>query len=157
MRPPVPPFTRETAAEKVRLAEDGWNGKNPEKVSLAYTEDSKWRNRSQFITGRSEIVDFLTNKWATEHEYRLIKELFALDGNRIGVRYAYEYHNDAGEWFRAYGNENWVFSEDGLMKERYASINDVPIKEKDRLFHCCLLYTSPSPLDLSTSRMPSSA
>lgn len=135
MRPPVPPFTRETAAEKVRLAEDGWNGKNPEKVSLAYTEDSKWRNRSQFITGRSEIVDFLTNKWATEHEYRLIKELFALDGNRIGVRYAYEYHNDAGEWFRAYGNENWVFSEDGLMKERYASINDVPIKEKDRLFH----------------------
>ncbi len=135
MRPPVPPFTRESAAEKVRLAEDGWNGRDAKKVSLAYTEDSKWRNRSQFISGRAEIVKFLSNKWATEQEYRLIKELFAFDGNRIAVRYAYEYHNDAGEWFRAYGNENWVFGEDGLMKERYASINDVPIREEDRLYH----------------------
>lgn len=134
-RPPLPPFTRETAAEKVRLAEDGWNGRSPEKVALAYTEDSKWRNRSQFINGRAEIVEFLFQKWVTEHEYRLIKELFAFDGNRIGVRYAYEYHNDAGEWFRAYGNENWIFDEDGLMKERFASINDVPIKEDERLFH----------------------
>lgn len=134
MRPPLPPFTRESATEKVRLAEDGWNGRNAEKVALAYTEDSKWRNRNQFVTGRAEIVDFLTRKWASEHEYRLVKELFAFDGNRIGVRYAYEYHNDAGEWFRAYGNENWVFDEDGLMKERYAAINDVPIREDQRLF-----------------------
>lgn len=135
MRPPLPPFTRESAAEKVRLAEDGWNGRDAEKVALAYTEDSQWRNRSQFINGRAEIVEFLSNKWATENGYRLIKELFAFDGNRIGVRYAYEYHNDAGDWFRAYGNENWVFAEDGLMQERYASINDVPIKEEERLFH----------------------
>ncbi len=133
-RPPLPPFTEETAREKVRLAEDGWNGRNPAKVALAYTPDSRWRNRNQFVTGRAEIVDFLTRKWAIEHEYRLIKELFAFDGNRIGVRYAYEYHNDAGEWFRAYGNENWVFDEDGLMKERYAAINDVPIREDQRLF-----------------------
>lgn len=133
-RPPLPPFTREGAIEKVRLAEDGWNGRDPEKVSLAYTEDSKWRNRNQFINGRSEIIEFLSNKWATEHEYRLIKELFAFYGNRIGVRYAYEFHNDKGEWFRAYGNENWIFDEDGLMKERYAAINDVPIKKEERLF-----------------------
>ncbi len=135
MRPPVPPFSRESATEKVRLAEDGWNGRNPEKVALAYTEDSKWRNRSQFITGRAEIIEFLSNKWATEHEYRLIKELFAFDGNRIAVRYAYEYHNDAGDWFRAYGNENWVFTAAGLMQERFASINDVSVNEQDRLFH----------------------
>ncbi len=134
MRPPLPPFTRETAAEKVRLAEDGWNGRDAEKVALAYTEDSKWRNRSQFINGRKEIVDFLKGKWAAEHEYRLVKELFAFDGNRIGVRYAYEYRNDEGEWYRAYGNENWIFDEEGLMKERYAAINDVPIREDQRLF-----------------------
>ncbi len=135
MRPPLPPFTRETATEKVRLAEDGWNGRNAEKVALAYTQDSQWRNRNQFITGREEIVEFLSNKWATEHEYRLIKELFAFEGNRISVRYAYEYHNAAGAWFRAYGNENWIFDEDGLMKERFASINDVPINDSERLFH----------------------
>lgn len=135
MRPPIPPFNRDNASEKVRLAEDGWNGRNAEKVALAYTEDSKWRNRSQFITGRAEIVEFLSNKWQTEKEYRLIKELFAFDGNRISVRYAYEYHNQAGEWFRAYGNENWVFADDGLMQQRYASINDVPIKQAERLFH----------------------
>jgi len=135
MRPPLPPFNRKTAAEKVRLAEDGWNGRNAEKVALAYTEDSQWRNRDQFINGRDEIVAFLSNKWKTEREYRLIKELFAFDGNRIGVRYAYEYQNEAGDWFRAYGNENWIFDEAGLMKERFAAINDVPIKENERLFH----------------------
>ena len=135
MRPPIPPFTRDSAIEKVRLAEDGWNGRDPVKVSLAYTEDSRWRNRSQFINGRAEIVEFLAEKWNKEQEYRLIKELFAYDGNRIGVRYAYEYRNAEGEWFRAYGNENWIFSDDGLMKERHASINDVSINEEDRLFH----------------------
>lgn len=135
MRPPLPPFTRKSAAEKVRLAEDGWNGRNAEKVALAYSKESKWRNRNQFLTGRAQIVEFLTGKWESEKEYRLIKELFAFDGNRISVRYAYEYHNDAGEWFRAYGNENWVFDEDGLMSQRYAAINDVPILEEERLFH----------------------
>ncbi len=134
MRPPLPPYDRETAAEKVRLAEDGWNGRDAEKVALAYTPDSTWRNRNQFINGREEIVSFLKDKWAKEHEYRLIKELFAFDGNRIAVRYAYEYHNDAGEWFRAYGNENWIFNEEGLMAERFAAINDVPITEDERLF-----------------------
>lgn len=134
MRPPLPPYDRETAAEKVRLAEDGWNGRDAEMVALAYTPDSTWRNRNQFINGREEIVSFLKDKWAKEHEYRLIKELFAFDGNRIAVRYAYEYHNDAGEWFRAYGNENWIFNEDGLMAERFAAINDVPITEEERLF-----------------------
>ncbi len=134
MRPPLPPYDRETAAEKVRLAEDGWNGRDAEKVALAYTPDSTWRNRNQFINGREEIVSFLKDKWAKEHEYRLIKELFAFDGNRIAVRYAYEYHNDAGEWFRAYGNENWIFNEEGLMAERFAAINDVPITEEERLF-----------------------
>ncbi|WP_018998464.1 nuclear transport factor 2 family protein [Hirschia maritima] len=135
MRPPLPPFTRETAAEKVRLAEDGWNGRNAEKVSLAYTQDSKWRNRNQFVQGRDEIVQFLTTKWNTELEYRLIKELFAFDENRISVRYAYEYKNQQGQWYRAYGNENWVFDENGLMQERHASINDLEISEDDRLYH----------------------
>ena len=115
-KPPLPPFTRETAALKVRLAEDGWNGRNPQKVALAYSVDSVWRNRAEFLTGRAEIEAFLTRKWATEHEYRLVKELWAHDGNRIAVRFAYEYHNDDGEWFRAYGNENWEFGEDGLMQ-----------------------------------------
>ncbi len=135
MRPPLPPFTRKTAAEKVRLAEDGWNGRNAEKVSLAYTQDSKWRNRNQFVQGRDEIVQFLTTKWNTELEYRLIKELFAFDENRISVRYAYEYKNQQGQWYRAYGNENWVFDENGLMQERHASINDLEISEDDRLYH----------------------
>ena len=134
-RPPLPPFTRDSAIEKVRLAEDGWNSRDADKVALAYSEDSKWRNRSQFIQGRQEIAEFLKSKWSSEGEYRLIKELFAFDGNRIGVRYAYEYQNADGKWFRAYGNENWIFDEDGLMKERHASINDVPITEGERLFH----------------------
>lgn len=134
MRPPCPPFTQQTATEKVRLAEDGWNSRNPEKVALAYTPDSIWRNRDQFITGRAQIICFLSDKWAKEKEYRLIKELFAFTHNRIAVRYAYEYHDVSGQWFRAYGNENWEFDETGLMHHRYASINDVPISEQDRLF-----------------------
>ena len=134
-KPPLPPFTQETAAIKVRLAEDGWNGRNPQKVALAYSVDSVWRNRAEFLTGREEIEAFLTRKWATEHEYRLVKELWAHDGNRIAVRFAYEYRNDEGNWFRAYGNENWEFGEDGLMRRRIASINDYPISESDRKFH----------------------
>lgn len=135
MRPPLPPFTNETAIEKVRLAEDGWNSRNPEKVSLAYTEDSAWRNRDTFITGRAEIVRFLTEKWQKEQAYRLIKELFAFTDNRIAVRYAYEFHDANGQWHRAYGNENWVFDAQGLMQNRYASINNLQIRETDRLFH----------------------
>ncbi len=135
MRPPFPPYTLETATEKVRLAEDGWNGRNPEKVSLAYSPNSVWRNRDQFITGRTEIVEFLTEKWRQERDYRLIKELFAFHENRIAVRYAYESRTESGEWRRSYGNENWVFDEQGLMICRYASINDLPIREEDRLFH----------------------
>jgi len=134
-RPPFPPFTEETAAQKVRGAEDGWNGRNPEKVALAYTPDSKWRNRDQFINGRDEIIAFLTDKWSGEGEYRLIKELFAFHGNHIGVRFAYEYQDAKGDWYRAYGNENWIFAENGQMAERHASINDVAIKESDRKFH----------------------
>ena len=135
MRPPTPPFTHETAVEKVRLAEDGWNSRNAEKVSLAYSEDSVWRNRDLFITGRAEIVRFLTEKWEKEQEYRLVKELFAFTGNRIAVRYAYEFHDANGQWYRAYGNENWEFDAQGLMKRRYASINDLTITEAQRLFH----------------------
>ena len=135
MRPPTPPFTHETAVEKVRLAEDGWNSRNAEKVSLAYSEDSVWRNRDLFITGRAEIVRFLTEKWEKEQEYRLVKELFAFTGNRIAVRYAYEFHDANGQWYRAYGNENWEFAEDGRMQRRIASINDKPISEDERLFH----------------------
>lgn len=134
-RPPLPPFTHEGAAQKVRMAEDGWNNQNPEKVSLAYTEDSVWRNRDQFITGRTEIVQFLTGKWRKELDYRLIKELWAFDGNRIAVRYAYESHDALGNWFRSYGNENWEFDENGLMQKRFACINDLPIHESDRKFH----------------------
>jgi nuclear transport factor 2 (NTF2) superfamily protein len=134
-RPPFPPFTRETAIQKVRGAEDGWNTRDPHRVSLAYTPDSRWRNRSEFLVGREEIVAFLTRKWAAELEYRLIKELWAFDGNRIAVRFAYEYKNAQGEWFRAYGNENWEFDELGLMAVRHASINDLAIAESERKFH----------------------
>ncbi len=133
-RPPLPPFTRETAIRKVRAAEDGWNGRSPEKVALAYTADSRWRNRHEIFAGRPAIVEFLTRKWAHEHEYRLIKELWAFTEDRIAVRFAYEFHDDAGQWFRAYGNENWAFDGNGLMRERYASINDLPIDAGERLF-----------------------
>lgn len=131
----VPPFTRETAILKVRKAEDNWNSRNPQQVSLGYTHDSVWRNRSEFITGREEIVRFLLRKWQRELDYRLIKELWAFDGSRIAVRFAYEYHDDSGQWYRAYGNENWEFNEEGIMHHRYASINDVRIAETDRLYH----------------------
>ncbi|AVT29985.1 DUF1348 domain-containing protein [Plantactinospora sp. BC1] len=134
-RPPVPPFTRETAAQKVRMAEDAWNGRDPEKVAQAYTPDSRWRNRAEFINGRDEIVAFLRRKWARELEYRLIKELWATEGNRIAVRFAYEFHDDSGNWFRSYGNENWEFDENGLMRVRLASINDLPIAESERKYH----------------------
>ena len=134
-RPPFPPFTRETAIQKVRAAEDGWNNRDPQKVSLAYTQDSKWRNRNEFLTGREQIVEFLSRKWQNEQEYRLIKELWAFEGNRIAVRFAYEWRNAAGEWFRSYGNENWEFDAQGLMQKRYASINDLAITESDRKFH----------------------
>ncbi|MEI7833750.1 MAG: nuclear transport factor 2 family protein [bacterium] len=134
-RPPLPPFTRETAVQKVRMAEDGWNSRNPEKVALAYTTDSQWRNRGEFPVGREQIITFLTKKWLKEHEYRLIKELWAYEDNRIAVRFAYEWHNDNDEWFRSYGNENWEFDQNGLMQRRYASINDLPIKESDRQFY----------------------
>ncbi|MFI8873009.1 nuclear transport factor 2 family protein [Streptomyces sp. NPDC055243] len=134
-RPPAPPFTLETAAEKVRLAEDGWNSRDPEKVALAYTEDSRWRNRAEFVTGREAIVAFLSRKWVRELDYRLIKELWAHDGNRIAVRFAYEWHDDSGHWYRSYGNENWEFDDDGLMRVRHACINDLPIQESDRKYH----------------------
>ena len=130
----APPFTRETAIQKIRLAEDGWNSRNPEKVSLAYTLDSQWRNRAEFINGRTEIVAFLTRKWAKEHEYRLIKDLWAFDGHRIAVRFQYEWHDEAGQWHRSYGNEQWEFDEHGLMRRREASINDIAITEQDRRF-----------------------
>ena len=134
-RPPLPPFTRETAIQKIRGAEDAWNSRDPERCAQGYTPDSRWRNRSIFVTGRAEIVAFLTAKWEREHEYRLIKELWAFTGDRIAVRFAYEWHSDAGQWFRAYGNENWAFSDEGLMFERHASINDVAIEEAERKFH----------------------
>lgn len=133
-RPPLPPFDLETATQKVRLAEDGWNGRDPEKVALAYTVDSYWRNRAEFIEGREAIVAFLRRKWQRELDYRLIKELWAFRDNRIAVRFAYEWHDDSGHWFRSYGNENWEFAEDGLMRRRLASINDAPIREADRRF-----------------------
>lgn len=134
-RPPLPPFTEETAIKKVRAAEDGWNSRDPQRVSLAYTPDSLWRNRAEFLRGRPTIVDFLTRKWARELDYRLIKELWAFAGNRIAVRFAYEWHDDSGQWYRSYGNENWEFDENGLMARRFASINDLPIGESDRKFH----------------------
>ena len=133
-RPPQPPFTRETAIQKVRAAEDGWNSRDPQRVSLAYSPDSTWRNRSTFIRGRLQIVEFLTGKWRRELDYRLIKELWAFTGERIAVRFAYEWHDDSGNWFRSYGNENWAFDANGLMVERHASINDLPISEDERLF-----------------------
>lgn len=134
-RPPLPPFTAETARQKARMAEDAWNSRDPERVSLAYTEDSRWRNRAEFPRGREEIVRFLQRKWAKELEYRLIKEVWAFAENRIAVRFAYEWHDDSGQWFRSYGNENWEFDENGLMQARFASINDLPIAETDRKFH----------------------
>lgn len=134
-RPPLPPFTRETAIQKIRLAEDAWNSRDPERVSLAYTPDSRWRNRSEFVNGRAEIIAFLTRKWSKELEYRLIKELWAFNDNRIAVRFAYEFHDDSGNWYRSYGNENWEFDDDGLMRVRHASINDLSIEELDRKYH----------------------
>ncbi|KUI41489.1 hypothetical protein AU197_16785 [Mycobacterium sp. IS-1590] len=133
--PLVPPFTHDTAVAKVRAAEDNWNTRHPERVAKGYTPDSRWRNRSTFLQGREQIIEFLTGKWQKELEYRLIKELWAYGGDRIAVRFAYEYHDDQGRWFRAYGNENWEFAADGLMKTRHASINDVAITEAQRLFH----------------------
>jgi nuclear transport factor 2 (NTF2) superfamily protein len=134
-RPPLPPFDEESAKLKIRQAEDGWNSRNPEKVSQVYSVDSKWRNRAEFVTGREAIVAFLARKWAKEHEYRLIKELWAYTGNRIAVRFAYEYRDDSGNWYRAYGNENWEFGSDGLMDRRLACINEHPIAEADRKFY----------------------
>lgn len=134
-RQPLPPFSKASAVEKVRLAEDGWNGRDPAKVALAYTPDSKWRNRAEFPQGRAEIEEFLTRKWNKELDYRLIKELWAHTDNRIAVRYAYEYHDNSGNWFRAYGNENWEFDENGYMSSRHASINEKPITEEERKFH----------------------
>lgn len=143
-RPPLPPFTATTAAQKVRSAEDAWNSRDPEKVALAYTPDSRWRNRNRFITGRDEIVAFLTEKWETELDYRLIKEVWAYGDTRIAVRFVYEFHNDAGQWFRAHGNENWQFDPEGYMAQRHASINDEPITESQRLFHWELGTPRPS-------------
>ncbi len=133
-RPPFPPFDAPGAAQKVRLAEDAWNTRDPQRVSLAYTPDSVWRNRAEFLSGREAIVEFLTRKWIKELDYRLIKELWAFDGNRIAVRFAYEWHDDSGQWFRSYGNENWEFNEHGFMHRRIASINDLPIREEDRKY-----------------------
>ena len=134
-RPPLPPFTAETAAQKVRLAEDAWNGRDPQRVSMAYSIDSVWRNRAEFVQGRDAIVAFLERKWRRELDYRLIKELWACAGHRIAVRFAYEWHDDGGHWYRSYGNENWEFNDQGLMVRRIASINDLPIPESDRLYH----------------------
>ena len=133
-RPPLPPFTHETAIQKVRMAEDAWNTRDPERVSKAYTIDSRWRNRAEFFGGREAIVAFLTRKWARELDYRLIKELWACADDRIAVRFAYEWHDDSGQWYRSYGNENWAFDENGLMRQRHASINDLPITEGARLY-----------------------
>lgn len=134
-RPPLPPFDRASATEKVRLAEDAWNSRDPQRVALAYTPDSVWRNRAEFLVGREAIEAFLVRKWSRELEYRLIKEVWAWEANRIAVRFAYEWHDDSGQWFRAYGNENWEFAENGLMQRRIASINDLPIAEGDRKYH----------------------
>jgi nuclear transport factor 2 (NTF2) superfamily protein len=133
-KPPLPPFTTETATQKVRLAEDAWNTRDPDRVVLVYTEDTRWRNRSEFPIGRDQVRQFLIRKWAKELDYRLIKELWACSGNRIAVRFAYEWRDDSGHWFRSYGNENWEFNEYGLMTHRFASINDLPIKEGERNF-----------------------
>lgn len=133
-RPPLPPFTSETAAQKVRMAEDAWNTRDPEKVASAYSVDSRWRNRSEFVNGREAIQQFLARKWARELDYRLIKEMWAHGPDRIAVRFAYEWHDDSGQWFRSYGNENWEFDDEGLMRVRHASINDLPIAESERLY-----------------------
>lgn len=143
-RPPIPPFTQETAIQKIRMAENAWNGQSPEAIAKAYTPDSRWRNRDTFVQGRDQIVQFLSAKWEKERNYRLIKELWAYSDNRIAVRYVYEYHDENGQWFRAHGNENWQFDNNGLMEERHASINDVPIQEQDRKFHW---PTGPRPAD----------
>lgn len=134
-RPPLPPFTLETAIQKVRLAEDAWNTRDPARVALAYTADSRWRNRSQFVQGREAVEAFLRLKWQREIDYRLVKELWAFRDERIAVRFAYEWHDDRGQWFRSYGNENWAFDDQGLMHTRLASINDLPIEPQDRMFH----------------------
>ena len=134
-KPPLPPFNLASATQKVRLAEDGWNSRDPQRVSLVYTEDSQWRNRHEFPVGRAQIVEFLQRKWQREHEYRLIKEIWAHDSHRIAVRFAYEWKDETGQWFRSYGNENWEFEDNGLMRKRYASINDLAISENERLFH----------------------
>jgi nuclear transport factor 2 (NTF2) superfamily protein len=134
-KPPLPPFTQESAAQKVRMAEDAWNSRDPDRVVQVYTEDTRWRNRAEFPVGRAEVHAFLQRKWATELDYRLIKELWATSGNRIAVRFAYEWHDASGQWFRSYGNENWAFNELGLMQRRFASINDLAITDTDRLFH----------------------
>jgi nuclear transport factor 2 (NTF2) superfamily protein len=144
VRPPVPPFDRDAAIEKVRRAEDGWNSRNPHQVALAYSPDSRWRNRSEFFEGRAAIIDFLTRKWRKELDYRLIKELWAFDSDRIAVRFAYEWHDDEGSWFRSYGNENWLFDENGLMSRRHASINDVAIDERARKFRWDLAGPRPA-------------
>lgn len=144
-RPPLPPFTRDSAIIKVRKAEDAWNGRDPAKVALAYTPDSRWRNRSEFLTGREAIVAFLTAKWARELDYRLIKELWAFEADRIAVRFVYEWHDASSAWFRSHGNENWAFDDNGLMRERHASINDVPIREDERLFRWD--WSAPRPQD----------
>jgi nuclear transport factor 2 (NTF2) superfamily protein len=143
-KPPFPPFTLDTAIQKVRMAEDAWNTRDPERVSLAYTEDSAWRNRAEFPRGRREIVEFLKRKWAKELDYRLIKEIWTFGGNRIAVRFAYEWHDDGGFWYRSYGNENWEFDDQGLMRRRYASINDRPIPESERKYRWPL---GPRPAD----------
>jgi len=134
-KPPLPPFTRESAVLKVRLAEDAWNSRDPARVSLVYTQDTRWRNRVEFPVGREQVRELLQRKWARELDYRLIKELWAHDGNRIAVRFAYEWHDDSGHWFRSYGNENWEFDEHGFMRHRFASINDMPMAQSDRQFH----------------------
>jgi nuclear transport factor 2 (NTF2) superfamily protein len=148
-RSPVPPYNPATARQKVRLAEDGWNSRDPEKVALAYTPDSRWRNRAEFLTGRPAIISFLARKWAKELDYRLIKELWAFGGNRIAVRFAYEWHDDSGNWFRSFGNENWEFDEEGLMRVRLACINDLPIKEAERKYHWPLGRRPDGHLELS--------
>ena len=134
-RPPLPPFTLETALKKVQAAEDAWNTRDPVRVSLAYTPDTEWRNRADFVNGREQVVEFLTRKWEREHDYRLKKQLWAFMDNRIAVRFEYEWHDEAGQWFRSHGNENWEFAENGLMQRRFASINDQPIGESERKFH----------------------
>jgi uncharacterized protein len=143
-RPPVPPFSRENAIAKVRAAEDGWNTRDPQRVAMAYTPDSRWRNRSEFFQGRDAIIEFLTRKWNKELDYRLIKEMWAYGEDRIAVRFAYEWHDDTGAWFRSYGNENWLFDANGLMARRHASINDVPIQESERKYHWDLGGPRPS-------------